>query len=167
MADDVLRLSVAEAARHLRVSTGTVHRRIRAGELFAEREPRPQGSRLWVLLPASMLDANEPDNAAETHPGASGGTSAVEAELRSHVETLKQALDAEQRSGAELRQLLGREQQALLETRHELEAVRHQLLIQQATDVTEEVTDDVSRHVPVEAEQQERRRGFWRRLFGG
>jgi hypothetical protein len=49
------RVSVADAAHRLGVSVATVRRRIRAGELVAERLIRPQGSAFVVRLP---LDAS-------------------------------------------------------------------------------------------------------------
>lgn len=43
------RISTAEAARRLGISTATVKRRIATGGLRAEYEPRPGGARWWVL----------------------------------------------------------------------------------------------------------------------
>jgi excisionase family DNA binding protein len=43
------RITTAEAARRLGISVATVRRRTAAGELPAEQEQRPQGSKWWVL----------------------------------------------------------------------------------------------------------------------
>jgi len=55
---------LTEAAQWLGVSVDTVRRRIRTGELVAQREQRPQGYRWLVKLP-------EPPTVIEVHPATS------------------------------------------------------------------------------------------------
>jgi len=55
-------VSINEAARHLGVSEDTVRRRIRAGNLLARKEPRPQGF-TWVV----ELEDRQEDASRATH----------------------------------------------------------------------------------------------------
>ena len=113
---DVERLTVLEAAFVLGVSASTVRRRIATSELRAEREERPQGSRLWVYLPS---DTPPPTTPADSPPDMLPAPVAV---LEARIESLKRTIDGEQRAGSELRQQLGREQAAHQNTRAQLVA---------------------------------------------
>lgn len=136
---DIERLTVAEAAKRLGVSTSTIRRRIRLGELQAAIEQHPQGKRIFVFMPM----AGPPREAASDGSSvAVHATSEVESELRAHIETLRHALAAEQRAGAELRELLGLEKLATGEARRRLEEVREQLLLAESvTCATDAATD--------------------------
>jgi len=98
----VERLTTRAAAARLGVSAATIRRMIQAGELHAEREVRPQGSRWYVLL----------DGAADTSRHASErahGTSLEPDAWRVALETiadLRRRLDAAEQAQSELRQLL-------------------------------------------------------------
>lgn len=111
MADELVRVSVAEAAKLLGVSSQTVRRRIEAGELKAETEPggRGRGWRWMLLLPGT------PEAAQQAHR-ADGGTPDLRllAELRARVASLELHLEQSERAASETRQLLATAQ-ALVE----------------------------------------------------
>lgn len=103
MPDDLISVTVAEAARRLGVSAQTVRRRISEGELAAEREPARRGAGWrWMIL----LQANA--QAVESPPGASQGTAEplLIVELRARVASLEEHLAQAERAGTETRQLL-------------------------------------------------------------
>lgn len=102
------RLSTLEAARRLGISVATVRRRIAVGELTAEQEVRPQGKR-WVVLLDDRSDASPTSSPRVTRAQPSRDALAV---ALNEVAFLRQQLEVSQRGEAELRQLLGREQEA-------------------------------------------------------
>jgi len=98
----VERLTTRAAAARLGVSTATIRRMIQAGELRAEREVRPQGTR-WIVLFDTARDASQQAS------GRAHGTSLEPDALRVALETiadLRRRLDAAESAQAELRQLL-------------------------------------------------------------
>ena len=101
-------LTVPEAAQRLGVSTDTVKRRLKKGELQGHQEPRPQGYTWLVDLP------DEPN----TRPGESIPTTGEFRRLEEIVSILQQQLD---------------EQRHELERRGQ-EMERFQILLQQALD---------------------------------
>ena len=102
-------VSIAEAARQLGVSPDTVKRRIRAGELVALREPRPQGFRWLVELGDGVAAGVPPDS---LHPSAPVDTTALavaQAEVRRLEETvaiLRHELESRRNEAAALQMLL-------------------------------------------------------------
>jgi excisionase family DNA binding protein len=78
------RITTAEAARRLGVAPATVRRWIVAGDLPAQCEPRPGGSRWWVLwsedLTARTVRAHEPVH--ERAPERTGDRDALAVALR-------------------------------------------------------------------------------------
>lgn len=121
-------VSVAEAARRLALSPSTVRRRIDAGELRAHVEERPQGTRYLVEITAEAVEAaKEEKNASDTAHGASGDAALVAA-LEERIASLERRLDAREQAESELRQLLGREQEAHRATRAQLAHAQAQLL---------------------------------------
>lgn len=96
------RVSVEAAARRLGVGASTVRRRIAAGHLPSERELLPRGSRVWVYLPEPGEGQCETPRSSAPH--------VITVEPR--IQLLEHLLLNEQQAGAELRQLLGREQAA-------------------------------------------------------
>jgi excisionase family DNA binding protein len=115
------RVTVAEAAHRLGVSVATVRRRIRAGELVAERLIRPQGSAFVVRLPvdasASVSDAydteQEPRVTARTQASAPEAMAAlIQATLTPIIAPLVAQLDAH-------RQTVERQADALRELERE------------------------------------------------
>ena len=101
------RLSTQEAAQRLGISPATVRRKIATGELTAEREARPQGARWWVLLDAS---ANASPERMARVKRTNHDQQAITL-LMDEVADLRRRLDASENAQAELRQLLGREQE--------------------------------------------------------
>ncbi len=57
-ATEIMHVSISEAARTLGVSPQTVRRRIKSGELTAERQMRPQGLVYRVSLPIQMVSSS-------------------------------------------------------------------------------------------------------------
>lgn len=103
MADDLVRVGVAEAARRLGVSAQTIRRRLEAGELVGEHEAARRGTgwRWMVLLPASK---QVPGSRYEAPPAQDG---LLVAELRSRIASLEEHLAQAERASSETRQLLG------------------------------------------------------------
>ena len=90
------RLSITQAAEHLNVSTDTIRRRLKAGELEGEK-----AGRTWqVFLPEPGTRTTESDGK-------------VIAALEAHIESQGQVIEAQTTQIAELHQLLARAQTAL------------------------------------------------------
>jgi len=98
----VEKVSIAEAARRLGVSTDTVRRRIGKGELLAHREPTPQGYR-WEV----ELDENQPLNIHGSN------LEVLVTTLQAQVQAQGEELDARRREVQELHVLLQNAQTAL------------------------------------------------------
>ena len=130
------RVRVQEAADLLHVSASTVRRRIAAGVLQSERERLALGSRLWVYLPQDI-------EALATNARTTVGDSVS---LQAQIELLQRLLLNEQQAGAELRQLLGREQAAHQATLAAFTAVQHSLI--QGPSPSSEAADDPPEAAP-------------------
>ena len=144
------RVTVREAARRLGVSVATVRRRIAAGELDAETEERPQGTRFLVLLDD---DAAEREKSRAQATRAQQGTAHDSTEvlfLRAEVERLHDALYREQ-------QLHHAEKQAHNTTRAQLEEAREQLRLSASHQSTEHTEHDTSQGSERDAPQPRRR----------
>ena len=92
-------LTKAEACRELRLSLSTLNRRIAAGEVPVQREPRGRRHRVYV-----MLDYDPPVDAKDAD---SGETALVAAQeqirgLEARVALLQGQLNQERRRNAEL-----------------------------------------------------------------
>jgi len=103
------RLTTQEAAHRLGISPATVRRKIATGELQAEKEARPQGIRWWVLLDSAhaVLVGSAP-RVTSAHGARESLGFALET-----IADLRKRLDEAERSQAELRQLLAREQETV------------------------------------------------------
>ena len=146
------RLTVRQAAQRLGVSPATVRRRIEAGELDAEREIRPQGSRYIVLLDnATAARESERAEASRRDREPSPESSEITF-LRREIERLHAALEREQ-------SLLHGEQQAHAATRQELDAAREQLRITGAHQPSSR-TDQNANH-DAERDTPRPRRRWW------
>jgi len=89
-------LSIAQAAEHLKVSTDTIRRRLKAGELEGSK-----AGRTWrVFLPESGTRTTESDGK-------------LVAALEAHIESQGQVIKDQVKQIAELHQLLARAQTAL------------------------------------------------------
>lgn len=97
------RVSVAEAAHRLGVSTDTIRRRIRAGELTAHQEPTAQGFRWEVELEPKDQPPNAPDSNLD----------ALVTTLQAQVQAQAEELEARRREVGELHVLLQNAQAAL------------------------------------------------------
>ena len=114
------RLPIKKAAERLGISSDTVRRRMKKGELVGEKIDTPQGFEWRIVLPIDEAesDGDEPQQAAPA-------TSAIELELlRERIDELKEERDAwkeqAQRSGEaerELRILLRQAQELALPER--------------------------------------------------
>lgn len=107
------RITTAEAARRLGVSTRTVRRMVRAGGLRAESERRPQGTRLLILWDAATDAAITGQEAAgheAEHAAAAASMTAPTDPFHTHltdqVRRLEARLDAAEREREHLEQLL-------------------------------------------------------------
>jgi predicted ArsR family transcriptional regulator len=116
----VERITTAEAARRLGISSTQVRRRIAAGQLVAETEQRPQGTRLRVLWDAT------PDATSRADSGHGEATSDATyvATLERDNTWLKERLERAEEERAELRRLLLMEQQIVTALRSLLPAPR-------------------------------------------
>ena len=157
MVDDLVRVSVAEAATLLGVSAQTVRRRIESGELKAENEAggRGRGWRWMVLLVPGSAEAAHQDKLR-----AAGSTpeSQIVLELRARVASLEGRLDQADRAASEMRHLLASSQN-LLEAagaRHEASEER----IRIAESASEEASS--ARHTATTSDANKPRR-WWRR----
>jgi|SRR5215207_8477707 len=111
----IQRLTVQQAAIRLGLSSATIRRMIRAGQLPAEREERPQGSR-WIVLWDD--DAHASAQAATPGHGTSQTPDALHVALAT-IEDLRRRLDASEQAQAELRRMLAGALRALPEGRTE------------------------------------------------
>ena len=133
MVDDLVRVSVAEAAKLLGVSAQTVRRRIESGELKAENEPggRGRGWRWMVLLPGS------PEAAQAAHTATGGPPEpALVAELRARVASLEAHLEQAERSASEMRQLLATSQNLLQASSARSEAFEERIRIAESPPIS-------------------------------
>ena len=147
------RISTAEAARRLGVSTQTVRRRIAAGALFAERQKRPQGL-YWTVLWESVPVAAPPAGAVDEL-----------AVLRAEVERLR--IEVERRNEAEhqLRVLLLHSSEAVERLTYQVT----RLLPAPSAEASHEASHGASAVASMpesHPEPEPRRSGFWARLRG-
>jgi excisionase family DNA binding protein len=141
------RLTVREVALRIGVSPATVRRMIAAGQLRAERESRPQGSRWIVLWSEELYVSVQASRLAH-------GTSPEPDALRVALETiadLRRRLDAAEEERTELRRLLAGALQALPPPQDQ----------EPGPDTT------MPRSAPETPEKPPARRPWWRRWFGG
>ena len=133
MVDDLVRVSVAEAAKLLGVSAQTVRRRIESGELKAENEPggRGRGWRWMLLLPGSAEAAQEAHSATSGPP-----EPALVAELRARVASLESHLEQAERSASEMRQLLATSQNLLQASSARSEAFEERIRIAESAPIS-------------------------------
>jgi len=117
-------VSVIEAAQHLGVSTHTIKRRLKRGELGGHRQSTPQGF-IWVVEIAD--EPGESNSATVTDPSATASATSQENHLEEMVELLKhdieerdsqisflkEELEARRREVQELHVLLQQTQAAL------------------------------------------------------
>lgn len=91
LAADPIRVGIADAAMRLGVSADTIRRRIKRGQLAASRD---NTGKLWLILTDDLAKASAP---LRMQPAAYAPTqteqSALIAELREHVASLRSELD--------------------------------------------------------------------------
>jgi IS30 family transposase len=116
-------MNVAEAAQRLGVSTDTIKRRLKRGELQGQRQDTPQGFIWLVAIPKSpdkvngAVDSSSDAMATESHTTASAMADAMAKEVRrleEMVEMLQKELDHRAQEMERMQILL---QQALDPTR--------------------------------------------------
>ena len=117
------RITTAEAARRLGISASGVRRRIKAGQLVAEVERRPQGTRLLVLWDASAL-AYPGASVGQLDANTNGASTRTDADKDALIAWLQLQLEESQRGQAELRRMLNLEQQTVAALREALTASR-------------------------------------------
>ena len=104
------RLTIPEAAQRLGVSEVTVRRRIKKGELDAEKEKTAQGFEYRVLLPITLELPPHPEHDVDPPTVVvDGGREA--AALRGTIAVLERELEGRNREVEHLLQLLSREQE--------------------------------------------------------
>ncbi|HSH82842.1 MAG TPA: excisionase family DNA-binding protein [Herpetosiphonaceae bacterium] len=126
------RVTIREAAQRLGVSTDTIRRQIRRGELTATRVHRGQGSVLYVEIPDTVPNTTptaEPyatpgaeslSNSKESPVPGVANSNATETEiLRDYVAELKRQLEVREREVAQLHTLLAQAHHALPQPRAE------------------------------------------------
>ena len=105
-------ITTGEAARRLHVSPATIRRKIAAGELSAQREERPQGTRWMVRIDpdaSPRLHVTPVPQTAVKRPDTSVTRDALAVAL-DEIVFLRRQLEEAQAAQSELRQLLAREQ---------------------------------------------------------
>src|SRR5215203_4702712 len=147
MTTAAVRLSVADAAARLGISTDTVRRKLKRGQLQAKRDNHGQW---WVEVPADAKPAEPMQHAAyepRTDP-----VGALTEELRSQIARLRTDLDA-----AYAREAVERE-------RHAIEVARIEALLAAERSRVDELLKRRSQTVPVVTAQPARRAWWpWRR----
>jgi len=106
----VERVSVHEAAARLGVSEVTIRRRLRKGDLTAEKEVTPQGYQWRILLPVTLEPPQKPDDAAPAAP-MGGGDASVAVALRETIGVLERELAQRNTEIERLLTILSREQE--------------------------------------------------------
>ncbi len=107
------RLPIAEAAQRLGVSDVTIRRRIKRGDLRAEKEPTAQGYEWRVLVPITLEPPPHPEHeTGQAPPVADVPIQTGEADaLRGTIAVLERELAARNAEVDRLLQLLSREQE--------------------------------------------------------
>ncbi len=117
------RITTAEAARRLGLSMSGVRRRIKAGQLAAEWERRPQGTRLLVLWDAHT-DAHARADVGVPDANAYANGTHTDADKDALIAWLQRQLEESQQGQAELRRMLNLEQQTVAGLRETIAATR-------------------------------------------
>ena len=97
-------LTKAEACRELRLSLSTLNRRIAAGELAVQREPRGRRHRVYV-----MLEDDPPEDYKAADPELAAAQDRIQ-DLEAQVDLLQGQLEQERQRNAELVDKLKAEQ---------------------------------------------------------
>ena len=121
------RITTAEAAKRLGLSMSGVRRRIKAGQLAAEWEHRPQGTRLRVLWDAhthAHSDAQAGAAVGVPHANTHTNGTHTDADKDALIAWLQRQLEESQQGQAELRRMLNLEQQTVAGLRDTLAATR-------------------------------------------
>ena len=149
------RLSIGEAALRLGVSDATVRRRIKRGELGAEKEATPQGYEWRVLLP---LTAEPPPTIESRHPPSMTEAEALRGTIALLERELAQRNQEIERRGEEIERLLhliGREQELVRDAQRALPAATT------AQPATQRPADR-----PPQPTHRRSDQAWWSRLFG-
>jgi excisionase family DNA binding protein len=117
-------VTMTEAARRLGVSTDTVKRRLRRGELKGRKRPRPQGFTWLIELEAEVENGN--DTRAATHAHTDAGTDASTG-ASNHLEDFIASLQSQ--VAAQQAQLVAKDHQIEIKDR-QIEQLH--ILLQQA-----------------------------------
>jgi hypothetical protein len=113
----VKRVSIAEAAKRLRISESAVRRRIYGGSLSARKETTPQGH-IWLV---EMEDTQEPDAGDEGEVAVLRKLVDV---LQAQVLRLETELEARRREISELHVLLQQSQRQIAAPTNEKASIR-------------------------------------------
>lgn len=118
MSDNTDGLSLLEAAQRLDISERTLRRRIKAGEIRAEKQPLDGGGAAWRVFIEPDKPTGATDNVADTER-TRAGTVAENAdavrmqEMREEIIFLRGVIEQQQRAEAELRAALRESLKAL------------------------------------------------------
>jgi DNA-binding transcriptional MerR regulator len=104
---DVELLTIAEAAQRLGVSTDTIHRRLRRGQLSGQRQPTPQGFTWLIEIPVA------PRNSKDGTPADAPATAVDTQRLEQMVAMLQAQLEVKDKQIEQLHVLLQQAQAAL------------------------------------------------------
>ena len=115
---DVELLTIAEAAQRLSVSTDTIHRRLRKGQLVGHQQPTPQGFTRFVELPVGPRNTNgaAPASAPADAPATAGEVQRLEkmvSMVEQQMETLREELARKNTQIEQLHVLLQQQAMAL------------------------------------------------------
>jgi hypothetical protein len=152
-------VTVAEAAETLGISAEAVRSRLKRGKLPSVKE----GATVYVLLDADQTPPEQSPNTAQTTDRATSDTTALISAKDETIALLRQQLEAERQSSAELRRIVA----ALTSRIPELPSASPQEPVEAPE------TDTESRVEPTPSEPTEgpmaegAQRSWWRRVFGG
>ncbi len=119
---DVKLLTIAEAAQRLGVSTDTVHRRLRKGELVGHQQPTPQGFTWMIEFAGGPRNTNgaAPASAPAEAPATAGEVQRLEKMVdmvEQQMETLREELSRKNTQIEQLHVLLQQQAVALPDPR--------------------------------------------------
>jgi hypothetical protein len=149
------RLTVAQAAASLGITEGAVRSRIKRGTLPTARE----GGTVFVLLGGGTSQANHPPNT-----GVPSDQSELIASLQDQVRYLRERLDAEREARTEERR---RHDTVVAQLTSKIPAIEAPQEPTEAAETVEEEPERAEPHSAAGEAQEDVRRPWWRRVFGG
>jgi hypothetical protein len=154
------RVSVQEAAEHLRTTVDAIRKRIQRDTIAHEKDAE---GRVWILLDTDRTrHANGQDVAGQRQDSESG---LLISEMRGRIEDLREQLKAERQAHSEARRLLAAA----------LERIPPQLEAPQETRESSQTVEEEGERVeqqprapgPQESVQSPQSRSWWQRIIGG